>query len=266
MTAVTDTSSGLVCTAPPRSGAPHPASDTYADAPYMASDGSGRALISLLCDGARCGDALSFDYVPNVTLLQLWPTAGPIDGGTRVTLVGRRLFDTGRVRCQFGHSTAVIAHLFDASHYVCVSPRPPHSGVAALRLSLNGQQFYDYTPGNTLTFGYHATPTLYRVHPSRAPLHGGTTLILVGSALHPAAGSGPRRGMEGGIVVRFDDVTLTAGPTSVVGTALADGTVRCTTPTLSAGAIGISLSTNHGIPLSPSLPLPPPLRPTTTYH
>ena len=83
----------------------------------------------------------SFYYHGPLVVSRLTPPLGPERGGTRVGLLGGVFKDAYTLRCRFGGSpSAVLARYVDESQVECSAPL--HSaGAAAVRLSMNGQQY-----------------------------------------------------------------------------------------------------------------------------
>ena len=231
--ATTDSSSSVVCTSPQREA------------------GAGRVGLTLICSDAICGNSLTFEYVVDVYLTAITPYAGPAHGGTRIEVVGRDLHDTGRLLCRFG-LVPVVAQLVDTTRYVCTSParhcvqegdhcvEGQHSTIAAVSISLNGQQFHRDLD-NPLNFHYQPAAVLTLLTPRKAPKQGGSTLLISGSNLEPITG--------GLIFVRFDTIDVPTGPLTARGTYLTDGTQRisCVLPPLPSGYCGVSVSVNSGV-------------------
>ena len=230
--ASTDASTSVLCVAPPVST-------------------SDAVQLSLTCDGAVCGNAISFFYYDVPTLLDFRPTRGPVDGGTIVTITGRRLADTGHVVCRFGKST-VRALWLDSITYVCSTPIVRHPGALEFQLSLNGQQFSQV--GTQSEFIFDQTPHLLLVVPSKGPIGGGTTIQMFGAHLAPA-GSDPRL-----LSCLFES----ASAALVRATKVTDDHVRCITPPQANGYSAVYITSN-GVDFSHSVPfefLTSTLRPT----
>eukprot|EP00656_Telonema_subtile_P049582 TRINITY_DN6198_c0_g5_i1.p1 TRINITY_DN6198_c0_g5~~TRINITY_DN6198_c0_g5_i1.p1 ORF type:complete len:1567 (-),score=246.24 TRINITY_DN6198_c0_g5_i1:2-4702(-) len=156
---------------------------------------------------AQSNQTCSFAYYPSpINVLLSTPNAGPMDGGTVVTLWGSNLSDTNtnEATCRWGSSqigvlytagqqanfTAEDSTLFIPpgaakavvlnSSYTCVSP--PWFAAAGqyyVDLALNGQ---DYT-GTPLPFTFFQNPTLQALNPSSGPVEGGTSIQIVGTNL-----------------------------------------------------------------------------------
>jgi hypothetical protein len=221
--ATTDSSSAVVCKSPPRQG------DTT------------RVALELICSSAVCGNALSFEYLADIYTIGVSPTSGPVDGGTRVEIVGREFHDSGALFCRFGF-VKVPALWMDSTRYACFSPvwQP---GTVNVTVSLNGQQF---TPAKrNVSFYYRPRTMLRHLLPARGPQLGGTLVNIIGDHLEAQ--------MDQNILVRFEDVAISAGSILVQGT-FERGHVRCISPPLSLGYAGIAVSVNNGVDFSDQIP------------
>ena len=217
VSASTDSSSSVICTTPPRQNA--------------------RAVsLALVSHGALLSNLLTFEYY-EVHAEFLSPSAGPLDGGTRVEIHGRNFHDTGpqQLFCRFGIRRRVPVLWLESTRYVCVSP-PNAVSVSNVYISLNGQQYLQI-PGN---FSFSANPSLAMLLPARGPVLGGTYLTLIGDNLRPPAGANfvP--------LVRFNDIVITASR-------LSSGNLGCFTPPLEKGYVGVSVSSNGGLDYSSTL-------------
>ena len=110
----------------------------------------------------------------------LSPSAGPLDGGTRVEIHGRNFHDTGpqQLFCRFGERRRVPVLWLESTRYVCVTP-PNAVSVSNVYISLNGQQYLQI-PGD---FSFQANPSVTMLLPARGPALGGTYLTLIGDKL-----------------------------------------------------------------------------------
>lgn len=136
-----------------------------------------------------------YRYVAHPHVLTVEPASGPVAGGTRV-LVSGLVFDqlASLHRCRFG-SQAVDATLHEASGFLaCTSPPVAASANLSItefsiELTRDGQLVASDAHGFG-HFAYHAFRTQQRtLHPSSAPVRGGTELHFLGVAL--GAGSAP---------------------------------------------------------------------------
>ena len=166
-----------------------------------------------------------------------------MDGGTLISIIGRRFHDTGSVVCKFGaqpSASRVRALWLEASQYVCMSPIGTQETVA-LELSLNGRQFSPIADGN---FTYEPNVYLQSVYPDRGPTIGGTRIELTGSNLFGSSLNASRP-----LMCKYEGQS-----TSLSYATRADAThVHCLTPPMIRGFIGVSVSRN-GIDFSSPIP------------
>jgi len=136
----------------------------------------------------------SFQYYRN-ELLSTWPTGGPTEGGTLVTLQGSG-FKTfvhpdakasgylASVWCKFGEAVvSADASSVTDSTAVCVLPANSTTGRALVQISLNGVDFHGRLDGGELRLTYYSPPVLWRLEPPGGPLLGGTVVSIHGANL-----------------------------------------------------------------------------------
>jgi hypothetical protein len=131
-------------------------------------------------------------------VLTVTPSAGPISGGTTVTVhVSRAQSDLGSVRCKFG-SEIVGGTSVSGSKVACVTPWMAKGGVVAFTLldNVDGAKI-----GMDAPFMFYAAPRVTNLNPTRGVLTGGTTVFVTGSGF---------LGDEG-LQCRFGEMVVTAG-------------------------------------------------------
>jgi hypothetical protein len=170
-------------------------------------------------DSATLVDA--FTYVAAPTLTSVTPTAGPLAGGTTVTLTGTGLRSGMEVR--FGGLLATLVSVAPAGTSATVTTPARTAGLVDVSVT---------TPGGTSTltdgFAYAAVPTLTGVSPGAGPSVGGQTVTLTGS------------GLRAGMQVSF-------GGTPASGLSVLSSTqATVTTPAHAAGAVDVSVTTPGG--------------------
>ena len=102
---------------------------------YVSTDGQQLSQHSL---------AYTYAFVPDV--LSVYPTSGPLLGGTLVTVTGVGFKNTGAISCWFGPTQVVPAGFLDANHITCTTPANPAgaaaaAGPVAVMVALNGHDF-----------------------------------------------------------------------------------------------------------------------------
>jgi IPT/TIG domain len=81
-----------------------------------------------------------FTFVPAAVVLAAAPAAGPLSGGTVVTVTGSGFMDTPALACRFG-STTVPAVLLAKTQLSCVAPPAQGQGAVVLSISNNGAEW-----------------------------------------------------------------------------------------------------------------------------
>jgi hypothetical protein len=81
----------------------------------------------------------------------IWPTTGPIRGGSLVTVTGSGFINTPLLVCRFG-TVVIAATWIGATSIECTSPAVASAATVALEMSNNNQ---DFTLDNSV-FGYQA--------------------------------------------------------------------------------------------------------------
>ena len=122
------------------------------------------------------------------------PSAGPVGGGTAITIAGGPFADEGTTaaaHCRIGTGkfAVTIAATATPGGVLCAPTPPLHpsafttSYAQAVRLSLNAQ---DYSPSEVMapTFRYYETPYIQAITPRAGPVDGGTVLTITGLRLN----------------------------------------------------------------------------------
>ena len=162
-----------------------------------------------------------YAYAPPPSVGSLSVSAGPVGGGTVVTLTGARL--GGATKVTFGTTAARFTVLSSTSLRVT---SPPHAaGVVSVRVT-TAYGTSAATPAST--FAYDAVPTITSLTPQTGPPRGGTVVTLTGTGLTRAT------------AVRFGTTVTTAivrvSPT----------TLRVTTPAHASGPVDVRVTTPGG--------------------
>jgi hypothetical protein len=112
-------------------------------------------------------------------MTKVWPTTGPMHGGTVVTLWGANFVDRYRLVCRFGTVLGTRHGSWrSASMIECVSPASGAAGSVPLEMSNNNQQFTT----DALPFEYEVNAHVQRLFPTHGPASGGSTVTIYGSA------------------------------------------------------------------------------------
>ena len=173
----------------------------------------------------------SFFYEARATVSLVLPLLGPVEGGSRLTVLGSHFRESSALACRFGHGSgavAVAARLVSAAQLECVSPVVPGASARAVEVSSNGQQFS--TGGAAFTYARAAAVSA--VWPVQGSAEGGTPLTVYGSGFTAASES-----------LGYLQCRLNA--TVVRGQLLGDGTgVVCRSAAVAAGYVAVEVSTN----------------------
>ena len=186
--------------------------------------------------------AVGFAYHKTVFVADVTPRAGPLTGGTRVTVVGANFVSDadsagGAAVCKFGDTAAsvVSATVVYETLLECTAPAQPFGSARAVdvRVSLNNVDFS--AAGG---FVYFATPLITDVAPSSGALRGGTVVELTGANLAPVSAAHH-------VMCRFG-----ADHTVLAERGGSSSTVLCAAPDLgltAAAAVSVEVSTNSGV-------------------
>ena len=140
------------------------------------------------------GSSFDFTYLPAFTVTKVEPDAGPVDGGTEVTLTGTGLSETGPWACVFAENVAVPATQLPGGYLRCKSPPQPPGRVelrvfrspATLGSAVSGAiaaAATDSLRDFGLGFEYEGTIFVSSVEPRGGSILGGTPVTLRGFGL-----------------------------------------------------------------------------------
>ncbi|WP_345718612.1 IPT/TIG domain-containing protein [Kineosporia mesophila] len=183
--------------------------------------GTGSVNVRIVNDGgtSATSSATGFTYVPPPAVTGLSPTAGPIGGGTTVTINGTGFTNAATV--SFGSTPATSVTYVSATQLTAVSPAAGSAVTASVSVTtVNGTSS---TTGTADDFAYVGAPTLSGVSPSGGALAGGTIVTISGSGFTGATG------------VFFGGVAATSFTVST------DGSITATAPAGAAGPVDITV-------------------------
>ncbi|MDO8034503.1 putative Ig domain-containing protein [Janthinobacterium sp. SUN128] len=127
--------------------------------------------------GTNIADAANrFTYVPAPAITSISPTAGPLGGGTTVTINGSDL--TGATAVTFG-GVAATGYTIDGASQITATA-PPGTGTVDVRVTTAGGTSAIVAADK---FTYAAVPVVSGISPTAGPLGGGTTVTINGSNL-----------------------------------------------------------------------------------
>ena len=207
----------------------HSPSEIACVVPPAASAGRAAApvTVSLRGNGAEVPAALPFVYQPDAQIDSVFPIAGPVRGGTVLTLTGRRLWHAIELSCRFGGLEVPMLRL-TPSHMQCVSPAVPNTGAVAVSVSANGQDFFL----SGADFLYQAEPHIHSLSPAQGGVEGGARVWLIG------AGFSLRASQLGYLHCRFNH-------TRVVPSAVAAEALLCVAPPHPIGFASVEVTNNN---------------------
>jgi YVTN family beta-propeller protein len=211
----------------------------------------GPAWITVVTAGGTSPNTAAFTYevVPSVTAISVG--AGPVAGGTSVTVTGTG-FVVGATDIDFG-AIAGTSPSCTTTSCTATSPAGTAGAVNVTAVTAGG------TSLDTATFTYDDTPTVTSVTPVAGPVLVGTLVTITGTGLLDASSAG-----FGGIVatgfscssdttcVATSPAGLVAGPVGVTvtnATGISSGTVTFTYE-MTGGSFPIGNPTTHIIPVS----------------
>ncbi|CAM9286748.1 unnamed protein product, partial [Phaeothamnion confervicola] len=189
-----------------------------------------------------------FRYLPSLQLASAWPIAGPVYGGTAVTVSGANFNAAAELWCRFGRAVVPAARLSD-SLLACASPPLPAgvrtaygSGSVAdvaveLMVSANGAD-YEGSAALPLVFAYTTALAVTALSPRFASTAGGAAVTL----------SGVNFALRDDVRCRFGDANTGAGATAFAHFQGPSALV-CVLPPSPGGRVGpaaLSLSVGDG--------------------
>ena len=162
-----------------------------------------------------------FTYTTAPIVSSVMPKAGPLAGGTTVTIYGVNLGTASTATVKFGAATAAIVS-GTGSRIVAISPPASAGTVDVTVTTADGTSATSWTD----TFTYVTQPSVARISPTAGPLAGGTAVTIYGENLGTATTATVKFGAATAVIVSDTGTQLVA--TSPAGTA---GTVDVTVTT-----------------------------------
>jgi hypothetical protein len=161
-----------------------------------------------------------FTYVAAPTVTGVSPSAGPLAGGTSVTITGTNLSSATAVK--FGTTIASVTN--DVAGSITATSPAESAGTVDVTVTTAGGTSATSTNDQ---FTYEAAPTVTGVSPSAGPLAGGTSVTITGT------------GLAGATAVKFGTTTASVTNDSA-------GSITATSPAESAGTVDITVTTPGG--------------------
>ena len=161
---------------------------------------------------------LGFTYTNTVEVTSILPNAGPLGGGTTVTVVGANFYDG--IILTIGGNSCTSVFLVDSSHLIATTP----SGTAGAKDVGVG------TATLTASFTYFDFPTIVSIAPASGSDLGGIVATITGTNFYSPA-------------------TVTVGGNAATNITVDNNTqIMATTPAGTDGAADVSVTTNSGGP------------------
>ncbi|MFF7943511.1 beta strand repeat-containing protein [Nocardia gamkensis] len=134
---------------------------------------AGAANITVTTPGGVATLPSAYFYRAIPALTGISPSAGPLSGGTTVTLIGTRLL--GATAVTFGATAAGAFTVVSDTQITATAP--PGPGTVQVTAT---------TPGgvsNSVSYTYLSAPTITTLNPNQGPTTGGTTITITGTNL-----------------------------------------------------------------------------------
>jgi hypothetical protein len=146
--------------------------DTATQIRAVVPAGTGTVDVSVSTAGGTATLAGAFTYIPAPTIASVSPSAGPLAGGTMVTITGTGL--SGATSVTFGATPATYFTVDSATRVRAFAP----AGTGTVDISVT-------TAGGAATcagaYAYLPVPTISSVSPTSGPQDGGTTVVITGT-------------------------------------------------------------------------------------
>jgi hypothetical protein len=165
-----------------------------------------------------------FTYVAAPTVTNLSPAAGPVAGGTSVTITGTGF--AGTVTVKFGTTAATGVTVVSPTQITATSPAETAATVNVIVTAAGGTS----ATATADQFAFMAAPTVTAVSPASGPVAGGTTVTITGTNL------------AGTTLVDFGSVAATNVTVNTAGTQ-----ITATSPAQAAGTVNVVVTAPGGI-------------------
>ena len=140
----------------------------------------GWSSVELVSHGETLRSGGSFFYHPQMWVSAVAPLAGPVEGGTRLSVLGAHFREAATLRCRFeASSSTVVARYISADQLECATPVQSGVGIRAVEVSMNAQQY----SASGVSFTYVGAATVSSLWPERGASEGGTPVTVYGSNL-----------------------------------------------------------------------------------
>lgn len=196
---------------------------------FTPAGSAGTKPIQITTPGGTCTVADGFSYVPPPTISAVTPSAGPMAGGTAITITGTNFYNgSSNLSFTIGGTPANSVSVISNTQATAVTPggTPGAKTVAVVTPSGSAN-----SPGG---FNYIAVPTITGVSPAAGTAMGGSQITITGTNL------------TGSTAVTIDNAPATAV------TVVSSTTVTAITPIGTPGSKAVSVTTPNGTATLPS--------------
>ncbi len=179
-----------------------------------------KSIVVTNADKQSVTGANLFTYVGAPTITTVSPTAGPVGGGTSLTVNGTNLSTT--VLVKVGAITCTGLVVVGPTQITCNTPASAAGAADVVLINSGG------TATSIGAYTYRNAPTVASVSPSSGSSAGGTTLTLTGTNFLAGA-------------------TVTVGGSACTAVAIVSSTsITCTSPAHAAGAVNVVVTSTEG--------------------
>lgn len=208
------------------------------------------------------GSSLVFTYLPAFTVVRREPNAGPVDGGTEISLTGTGLSETGPWACVFSENVAVPATQLSNGQLRCKSPPQP-PGRAMLRVFRSPSPLASAVSGAIaaaatnslrdfgLNFDYQGNLFISSVEPRSGSALGGTPVTLRGfgfgdanSTLTCKFGEHNGQWLTSPAVLASHGVAVCSSPPRILSSGRGAGSVSSVSTSSTPLVVSVTLSLN----------------------
>ena len=204
--------------------------------------------VDVTLNGIEWSDcAAKFAYSAAVSLHSLYPSSGPVGGGTEVTITGTNfeslLVPDALAYCSFGDMRSKV-YVRSSTEATCTASPLAAAGEVYVQLFV-GRALASGS-GSSLAYRYTNPALLFGLYPAHGRLEGGTVIVITGAGFNesqPTLCLFDPAEADGALLESKDHTKAT--PTSSAATVVSDSEVLCTAPSFVGSGSGLE-STNGG--------------------
>jgi hypothetical protein len=162
-------------------------------------------------------------YIPPPTVTSILPTAGPIAGGSVVTITGTSL--TGATAVSFGTTAATLFTVVNVTAVTATTPAHAAGTVDVTVTTLGGTS----AKSSSDQYSFAAVPTVIGISPAAGPIAGGSNITITGTSFNRTT-------------------AVTFGTTAATLFTVVNATmITATAPAVTAGTVDVTVTTPGGI-------------------